>query len=67
MPTIDDNRLRLESDLGGGILMPSLPGYYYFEIILNDGVSDVNAFLYELYVGPATMAASVNPISDDVN
>lgn len=66
MPTIDDNRLRIESNLGGGIMMPNYPGYYYIEVILYDLGAELDAFLYEFYVNPATMLGSVNNISDDI-
>ena len=63
-----DNRLRLAgSSATDGILLPSLPGKYFIEMILVYNGDDVEAILHEVEVLADVMSGSVKSFSYDIN
>lgn len=63
-----DNRVRVAgSTTSDGILLPSLPGTYFIEMITAYNGDDIEAILCEVKVLPDVMSGSVKAFSYDVN
>lgn len=64
----DDNRVRVAGSAStDGILLPSLPGTYFIEMITVYNGNDIESILCEVQVLPDTMVGSVKSYSYDVN
>ncbi|CAG9319951.1 unnamed protein product [Blepharisma stoltei] len=66
IPTNKDNRLQILSS-GTGIVLPSMPGHYFIEMITLNGGSQIEGFLYEMIVLPASMSGSAMTYSIDTD
>jgi hypothetical protein len=67
VPSDNDNELVMFTGGATTFSFPTLPGTYEVEIVINNGASDVEAFIHDLVVLPEIMTGSVTAFSRDVN